>query len=170
MLPGWAWVVIGVIGIPALLVGGPLLVIGALKARRRRRRRSAGSGDLRVAGSWDELTDGYSELGFEVPRGTTRLLVAAALESQLAGQQPAGQYPVSAGLTPLAGRVDRAVFNGREIDDDLVEQSWAEALDSLGIAETSAGRLRRLVGRFRIRSRRDWNKQDWRKRDTSRRK
>lgn len=175
VLPGWAWAVIGLVGIPALLIYGPLLVIGALKARRRRRRRGTGSGDVRVAGSWDELTDGYSELGFEVPRGTTRLHVAAALESQLAGQDQVGQdlagrEPASAGLTPLAGRVDRAVFNGREIDDDLVQQSWAEALDSLGIAETSAGRLRRLVSRFRIRSRRDWNKQDWRKRVTSRRK
>ncbi len=145
VLPGWAWAVIGVVGIPLFLFGVPLLMVGALKARRRRRRRSRGSGDVRVAGSWDELTDGYSELGFDVPRGTTRLLVAAALQDQL-------PTTVGTGLSPLASRVDRAVFNGREVDDDLVQQSWVESLESLGLARASAGRLRRLLSRFRIRS------------------
>ncbi len=175
ILPAWAWAIIGVVGIPLLIFFVPILVIGALKARRRRLRRTRGTGDVRVAGAWDELTDGYAELGFEVLRTATRRQVATRLESQLAeqhvGDAPAahtdtgpvrvvtvGEKP-STGirLVPIADSVDRAVFNGEEVDDDLVVSSWTDALESLNVAETSAGRLRRLISRFRIRSKRDWN-------------
>ena len=102
--------------------------------------------------------------------------VAARLESQLA-QQHVGDAPAahtdtgpvrvitrrekpSTGirLVPLADAVDRAVFNGQQVDDDLVASSWTEAIESLTVAETSVGRLGRLISRFRIRSKRDWNK------------
>ncbi|WP_022886511.1 transglutaminaseTgpA domain-containing protein [Glaciibacter superstes] len=210
VLPAWAWVVLGVVGIPALLFFGPILVIGALKARRRRRRRNQGTGDKRVAGSWDELTDGYAELGFDVPRAATRRQVASHLEAQLA-EQHFGDRPVvrtdtgpvavvgagagvqeadaqgatqtmvrprraerrpgpavaggdapatSIRLVPLAAEVDRAVFNGEDIDDERVQQSWDAALESLDVAETAAGRTRRLISRFRLRSARDWSKVD----------
>ncbi|TFC40974.1 transglutaminase domain-containing protein [Cryobacterium sp. TMT1-21] len=157
-LPGWAWALGGIVGIPMLLILGPVLVIGALKGRRRRRRRTRGSGDTRVAGAWDEVTDGYAELGFQVPRGTTRRLIATEVESQLVGQ--AGPATGDIRLMPLAELCDHAVFNGEQIDDELVERSWNEALDSLHRAETSVGRLRRLFSRFRIRSRRDWSRVD----------
>lgn len=176
ILPAWIWAIVGFVGIPLLIFFVPFLVIGALKARRRRLRRTRGTGDVRVAGAWDELTDGYSELGFEVPRAATRRQVAARLESQLA-QQHVGDAPAahtdtgpvrvitrrekpSTGirLVPLADAVDRAVFNGQQVHDDLVASSWTEAIESLTVAETSVGRLRRLISRFRIRSKRDWNK------------
>ena len=158
ILPGWAWLLGGTVGIPLLLILGPLLVIGAIKARRRRKRRGQGSGDTRVAGAWDEVTDGYAELGFEVPRGTTRLLVAADVEAQLDRQ--VGPDAAGIRLAPLAVLVDRAVFNGQPVGDDLVEQSWAEALESLRLAETGVGRLRRIFSRFRLRTRRDWSRVD----------
>ncbi|TFC95232.1 MULTISPECIES: transglutaminase domain-containing protein [Cryobacterium] len=158
VLPGWAWLLGGTVGIPLLLILGPVLVIGAIKARRRRKRRGLGRGDTRVAGAWDEVTDGYAELGFEVPRGTTRLLVAADVEAQLDRQ--VGPAAASIRLTPLAELVDRAVFNGQPIGDDVVEQSWADALESLRLAEVGVGRLRRMLSRFRVRTRRDWSRVD----------
>jgi transglutaminase-like putative cysteine protease len=181
LLPGWAWALMGIAGIPLVVFFGPLLVIAALKARRRRRRRNRGSGDERVAGAWEELTDGYAELGFQVPRASTRRQVASRLESQLAEQrlgqasavrtdtgpmrvvsedQARSGQSASSGirLIPIAAAVDRAVWGGAEIDDAAVEGSWKAAEESIAVAEKAAGRVRRLISRFRIRSKRDWSK------------
>ncbi|MGO4691826.1 transglutaminase family protein [Glaciibacter sp. 2TAF33] len=182
MLPGWAWALIGIGGIPLVVFFGPLLVIALLKARRRRRRRNGGSGDERAAGAWDELADGYAELGFEVPRASTRRQVAARLETQLAEQRlgeasgvrtdtgpvrvvaaeqaPSGGTGGASGirLLPIADAVDRAVWGGAEIDDAAVEHSWRAADESIAVAQKAAGRVRRLISRFRIRSKRDWTR------------
>jgi hypothetical protein len=150
VLPGWVWLVGGVVGIPLILIGGPLSVIAALKARRRRRRRNRGSGDVRVAGAWEELADGYSELGFDVRSGTTRTLAAGHLEAQCAEQGlGAGD---ALGLVPFATAVDRAVFNGEAVGDDVVERAWQDSRESLARVRGAAGRARRLISRFRIRS------------------
>ncbi|MFC5928590.1 transglutaminase-like domain-containing protein [Cryobacterium melibiosiphilum] len=163
-LPAWAWAVIFGAGIPLLAFFGPLLVIAALKARRRRRRRTLGAGDRRVAGAWEELTDGYGELGFEVPARLSRRQIAEQLDAQSAAQ-PAGTRtalldppaaptagPPNIGLSALARSVDRAVFNGQAVDDAAVTRHWTEALASLAAVRASAGWARRLVARFRIRS------------------
>ncbi len=180
VLPGWVWVLGGVLGIPLILIFGPMLVIALLKRRRRRRRLAAERGDTRVAGAWDELTDGYAELGFEVPRMTTRRGVAEALEAQLA-EQSVGEatpvrtdtgpiaVPIAGGtlstavasattirLQPIAASVDRAVFNGEAIDQDVVEHNWARVDESLLIARGAVGRMRRFIARYRLRATRDW--------------
>jgi len=196
VLPGWAWAIIGVVGVPLLLLGVPLLIVAALKARRRRRRKTRGTGDQRAAGAWSELTDGFAELGFDVPRDSTRRQVAVSLDAQLAAQlagQPEPKKPRSrvagtedaagtdAGapgapdlaqpievvdtaafvaahrLVPVADAVDSAVFGGADVDDEVVERTWTQAEESLATAKTSAGRLRRVFSRFRLRSKRDWN-------------
>jgi len=226
VLPVWAWIAIGVVGIPLLLLGLPLLIVALLKSRRRRRRKTRGTGDQRAAGAWSELTDGFAELGYDVPRDSTRRQVAASLDSQLIAQlstrpeaagaeltsaeltsaepadveparlEPAGVAPVDETpsdapaaaapavprtkparsapartlnlidaaevvaahrLVPVADAVDSAVFGGRQIDDEAVDETWAQALASLATASASAGRLRRLFARFRLRSKRDWS-------------
>ncbi|WP_157001361.1 transglutaminaseTgpA domain-containing protein [Agromyces laixinhei] len=177
VIPLWAWFTAGVVGIPLLLFFGAMLVFALLKARRRSRRRNRGSGDRRVAGAWDEMTDEFAELGFDVPRIGSRRQVAAAIEQQL-HEQGLGDVravhsdtgPVRVVRTdapasgirvmPLADATDRAVFDGQEVDEAVVEQSWAEALESVGLARAASGRLRRLFSRFRIRSKRDWAKVD----------
>ena len=166
-LPGWAWVLIGSFGIPLVLLGVPLLVIAALKSRRRRNRRTRGTGDERAAGAWSELTDGFAELGFEVPRASSRRQVAVSLESQLAAQVlnpdgsgevvDAAEFVAPHRLVPVADSVDSAVFGGREVSDDDVESNWTAALASLATAGESAGRLRRILARFRLRAKRDWS-------------
>ncbi|WP_223690221.1 transglutaminase family protein [Leifsonia poae] len=150
-IPGWAWVVSGVIGIPALLYFVPLLVVGALKRRRRRLRRSQGPPDRQAAGAWDELTDGYVELGLAVPRNATRLQTAAALERQTSEQNL--RTPED-GLTPLARRVDAAVFDGSTVSEGRVVAAWTGTDAALAEATSSAGWLRARLASFRYRRRR----------------
>lgn len=147
-LPVWAWVVAGVVLVPVLLYLVPLLVIGALKRRRRRRRRTSGPPDRRAAGAWDELTDGYAELGLEVPARATRLQAAAALEEQSAAQS----LPVpDGGLRDLARHVDAAVFDGTDVAEDRVDRAWAVSDDAVGRATKAAGPLRARLAAFRYR-------------------
>jgi len=148
VLPAWAWVLAGVIGIPLILYFVPLLVVAALKRRRRRRRESQGPPDRRAAGAWDELADGYAELGLTVPRNATRLQAAAVLEQQTRAQSLA--LP-DEGLEPLARGVDAAVFDGSEVSDDRVSHAWTRADAALTEATRSAGWLRARLASFRYR-------------------
>ena len=147
-LPGWV-IVLGLsILIPAIIVFVPLLVIAALKRRRARRRRTTGAGHDRVAGAWEELTDRYSELGFDVPPKLTRVWVATRLEEQLQGEQQPR-------LRSLAVETDEAVFSGREVDASRSEQVWTEALAAVEVAKSAVTGGRRLLSRYRVRSVRD---------------
>ncbi len=147
LLPGWV-IVLGLsVLIPAAVVFVPLLVIAAIKGRRMRRRREAQAGHDRVAGAWEELSDQYSELGFDVPPKVTRLRVAERLESQLA-------EPVR--LRTLAAETDEAVFSGREVDAERSDAVWTEALAAVEMARGAVSTSRRLLSRYRVRSARDW--------------
>ncbi len=146
-LPGWAYIVLGVIGIPLLAYFIPFLIIAAIKRRRRRRRLNEGSNDLRVAGSWDELADRYAELGLELPTRATRRQVATAIET---GARSEGLVVPDGGFLPLAETVDTAVFSAAAISDEQVVAAW-EASDSATAASLeSAGWLRRRIASFRL--------------------
>ncbi|GAA1443276.1 transglutaminase family protein [Leifsonia poae] len=147
-LPGWVWVVGGVIVIPLVLYFVPLLVIAALKRRRRRRRERVGAADRRAAGAWDELADGYAELGLTVPANATRRQAASAFERQAAAQNL--RVP-DAGLVPLAERIDGAVFDGSAVSDERVGDAWSRSDDAVREARRSAGWLRRRLASFRYR-------------------
>jgi transglutaminase-like putative cysteine protease len=149
LLPSWVWVVGLSILIPALIFFVPLLIIGAIKARRARKRRTLGAGHDRVAGAWEELTDRYSELGYAVPSKSTRISVADRLENQV-------QVPAPLKLRSLAMTTDEAVFSGREVDESRSEVVWTEAMAAVDAARATLGRGRQLLSRFRIRSARDW--------------
>lgn len=161
-VPGWVWVVAGAIGIPLLIVFLPILVV-ALAKRRRRRKRLRGANDRRSAGAWEELVDRYAELGFEPPDRGTRLQSARVLERQAVEQglvaphgeaSPAGGAPDRVRLAPLAATIDRDVFGGAELSDDVVTARWTEADAATAAAYGAAGRIRRTISRYRIRSRR----------------
>ncbi len=143
-----------------------MLVVAVVKGARRRRRRS-GANDRRAAGAWEELVDRYAELGFEPPAQGTRLQSARALERQLAEQglagptaaapssprpTPASGAPVR--LSTLAATIDRDVFAGGEVSDAVVEDRWTTADAATDAVSRSAGRVRRLVSRYRVRARR----------------
>ncbi len=147
VLPGWV-IVLGLsLLIPAALFFVPLLIIGAIKARRARRRRETGPEHDRVAGAWAELTDRYSELGYAVPSRMTRGLVAERLERQV---------PEGVRLRSLAASTDEAVFSGQPVDEQTTEVVWTEAMAAVEGARATLSGGRRLLSRFRIRSARDW--------------
>ncbi|MGH1548433.1 transglutaminaseTgpA domain-containing protein [Leifsonia poae] len=147
-LPVWAWVVLGVIGIPLLAYFVPLLIVTALKRRRRRRRETTGPPDRRAAGAWDELTDGYAELGLTLPEKATRIQTADALEEQSRVQS----LPVpDGGLRDLARHVDAAVFDGSVLTEERVDRAWSTADDALAQATKAAGPLRGRLAAFRYR-------------------
>lgn len=143
-VPGWVWVVTASVGIPLALVFLPMLFV-ALAKRRRRGRRLAERPDRSSAGAWDELVDRYAELGFEPPERATRLQAASVL-----GRQSAEQG-LGAGteLATLAASVDRDVFDGRELESEVAAKRWTEADAAFAAVAGAAGRLRRLVSRYR---------------------
>ncbi|MET4582151.1 transglutaminase-like putative cysteine protease [Conyzicola nivalis] len=143
VLPGWVWAVGLSLLIPAVIIFIPLLIIGAIKARRARKRREAERGPDRVAGAWAELLDQYSELGYDVPRRSTRLMIADRLQAQLAEQ------PVR--LRSLAAAADEAVFDGQDVDEERSEKVWTEALAAVAVARGAVTRGRRILSRYRIR-------------------
>ncbi|MEO7121641.1 MAG: transglutaminase-like domain-containing protein, partial [Lacisediminihabitans sp.] len=149
VIPAWV-ITIGLsLLIPALLIFGPLLVIAWFKERRRKKRRNADRGDVKAAGAWDEMLDGYSELGFAVPGKSTRLHIADELQ---------GQLPENASihLRTIALSADDAVFSGLQIDEQHSDAVWTEALAAIELAREAVSGARRLLSRFRIRSARDW--------------
>jgi transglutaminase-like putative cysteine protease len=141
-LPAWVFVLIVSILVLLAIVFLPMAVVAAIKALRRRRRRR-GSGDRQAAGAWDELLDRYSELGFDVPGGLTRRRIASGLEPQL-------PEPAQGSVAVLAGRADDAVFSGREIAPDEVDDVWTEAMASVELARRASTRMRRLLARYRV--------------------
>ena len=164
VLPAWVWVTVAAVGIPAALVLLPMLVVALVKGARRRRRRS-GANDRRAAGAWEELVDRYAELGFEPPAQGTRLQSARALERQLAEQGlggPASTAPSSVApasgapvrLSTLAATIDRDVFGGGDVSDAVVEDRWKTADAATTAIARAAGRVRRLISRYRVRARR----------------
>ena len=161
VLPAWAWVAIAAVGIPAVALLAPMLVVASMKAARRRRRRR-GANDRQAAGAWEELVDRYAELGLDPPTRGSRLQVARAMEQQLAeqGLAPSGA-PGAAEATPsvlrlstLAATIDRDVFGGGAVGDTVVTDRWKATDAAVDAVARAAGRLRRLVARYRVHRRR----------------
>ena len=150
VLPVWVWVAGGILVLLILAVTVPMLVIGLLKRRRRRRRRAARDPDLRGAGPWEDLTDRYAELGFDLPERSTRRIQAQALDRQTADQ---GLKGPAGGLVPLARDADEAVFAGVDLPDDRVAAAWAAADAAVGLVAKGAGGLRRRLAAYRYRRR-----------------
>lgn len=162
VVPGWVWLLGGVIGIPLLILFLPILAV-ALAKRRRRRKRLRGTNHRRAAGAWEELVDRYAELGFEPPDRATRIQSARMLERQVVEQgldrtggagspDERGSEPVR--LATLAATIDRDVFGGFEVSEEVVTARWTEADAATAAVYSAAGRIRRVISRYRIRSRR----------------
>lgn len=149
-LPGWVWTILISLAIPAAIIFLPMLLVGFLKKRRADKRRRAAAGHDQVAGAWAELTDQYSELGYEVPGRLTRVMVADRLERQLVGTE----QPVR--LKRIAAEADEAVFAGREVDAATSEKVWTEAMAAVEAARAGLSRTRQWMSRYRLRNARDW--------------
>ncbi|WP_448810348.1 transglutaminase-like domain-containing protein [Agromyces bauzanensis] len=161
VVPAWVWVAIAAVGLPAIALLAPMLVVAIMKASRRRRRRR-GANHRRAAGAWEELVDRYAELGLEPPAQGSRLQSARELERRLAeqGLTPAASpgaaesIPSPLRLATLAATIDRDVFGGGEVSDAIVADRWTASDAAVGAVSQAAGRLRRLISRYRVRRRR----------------
>ncbi len=150
VIPGWAYAVgIALLSLAAV-VFLPMLIIGALKARRMRKRRTGDAAD-QAAGAWEELVDRYSELGYDVPPKVTRSMAATRLESQF----PATEQQAPPRLRVLAADTDELVFSGRDPEKTETDEVWTAALGAVDTARASATPRTRLLSRYRVRSARD---------------
>ncbi|WP_156109829.1 transglutaminase family protein, partial [Cryobacterium sp. MLB-32] len=131
-----------------LVLFGPVLLVGLLKARRRRRRRGAEQPSERLSGGWSEVTDTATDLGVRLTPGATRAEGSSML---------AAHYP-DAGITVLAARVDAGVFGPGEATDAELLAFWVD-VDRLTSAMThSVGPWARLRARLSLRSLTQWTR------------
>lgn len=140
------WGLLGVIllavGIPLLLILGPIIAILAYKARRRARRRGAEQLADRVSGGWHEVVDVVTDLGTTVPRGATRRESAGVI---------AGAHQVPSTLV-LAHRADATVFGREQPTPAEVEAFWAEVDELVGGLRSTVGTRRRVRAALSLRS------------------
>jgi hypothetical protein len=121
----------------------PMVVIGALKARRRKARQNAERPADRLSGGWDEIVDRADDLGTPVGRrGVTRRADAAVI----AEAWPA--LPVGA----VAVRADHGVFGPGDPSPDEVDAFWAEVNDIVRGMHDSRGWWQRLRARLSLRA------------------
>jgi hypothetical protein len=150
-LPAWL-VGLGLgVGLPAVLIFVPMLIVAAIRRRRAARRRMAARKRDAVAGAWDELIDRVGELGIATPAvSTTRLRTAQSLDPHLARRDD------GVTVTTLASRTDDAVFSGRELDDVEVETVWAEVMATVDATRAALPRWRRALARYRLAAATGW--------------
>ncbi|MDR2895266.1 MAG: DUF3488 and transglutaminase-like domain-containing protein [Propionibacteriaceae bacterium] len=110
------------IGLPLLVIVGPIVAIVWLKRRRRSRRSDASDPDAAVIGGWQELIDVAADRGLVPPASATRAEISQSLS---------GQWQVD-GLTDLSARADRAAYAADPADRSDAESYWADLRTSLG--------------------------------------
>lgn len=140
------WGLLGVIllavGIPLLLIAGPIVAILAYKARRRALRRSADQLADRISGGWHEVVDVVTDLGTTVPRGATRRESAGVI---------AGAHQAPSTLM-LAHRADATVFGREEPTQADVESFWVEVDELVGGLRSTVSTRRRVRAALSLRS------------------
>jgi hypothetical protein len=146
VLPTWVYYVSGGVVVVALALFVPIGAVG-LRKRRRRLRRARGQGDRRAAGAWDELVDGFVELGYSVPPAATRRQTAKALHAQSLQQGIPLDDDV---LSQLAAQTDEAVFDGTSVSQERGDGLWRRVEQTLRSVSSSAGWLRRRVASYRF--------------------
>lgn len=136
--PGWIAalaVAAGGLLLLALILVGPVLLIGALKARRALRRRRADRTADRFSGGWEEVVERAADLGAPVPPGRTR---------RENGDDLAARFP-DAGLATIARAADAEVFGPGEPSEERAEHYWREVdavVEAMRRTTTRLGRLR----------------------------
>lgn len=129
------------IGIPLLVIGGPIVLILSLKARRRRRRQEAAVVADRFAGGWDQIIDVATDFGYRDRSGRTRTETAADLDAAFGGS-----------TALLARRADARVFGPEDLDEAQARQFWADVDAAVLGMNTGRSRWRRLRARVSLRS------------------
>jgi len=135
------------VGIPLMVMGGPLTVIALLKRRRRNLRLTDPQWSARIAGGWAELVDRGRDLGGPLSPITTRTETAAAL---------LGRFPTAAGVpvspAMLARRADASVFGPGEPSRRQVDEYWVDVDQAARALRGSVSWWRRLTAPFALAS------------------
>ncbi|MGI5189406.1 transglutaminaseTgpA domain-containing protein [Promicromonospora sp. CA-289599] len=143
---GFDWGLLGMIllavGIPLLVIAGPIVAILAYKARRRTARRNAEQPADRISGGWYEVVDVVTDLGTSVPRGATRRESAGLI---------AGAHAVPSTLV-LAHRADETVFGINEPTPAEVEAFWAGVDELVGGLRSTVSTRQRVRAALSLRS------------------
>lgn len=127
-----------VASIPLVVVGGPILLISGVKARRRKLRRTRGAPAHRIAGGWAEVIDLAKDMGTPVPAKATRREIS--------------RFASAGGVGPLAEQIDAAVFGHAEPDDATADALW-EGVDTVRAEMLSdKSRVERLRARVSLTS------------------
>lgn len=129
------------IGMPLLIIGGPIALILWLKARRRRRRRDAALMADRFSGGWDQIIDVATDFGYHGGSGRTRSETAADLDATFGGS-----------TALLARRADARVFGPENLDDAESRLFWADVDAAIIGMNSGRSRLRRMRARVSLRS------------------
>ncbi|WP_369370943.1 transglutaminaseTgpA domain-containing protein [Promicromonospora sp. Populi] len=140
------WGLLGMIllavGIPLLVILGPIVAILAYKARRRTARRTAEQPADRISGGWHEVVDVVTDLGTVVPLGATRRESAGVI---------AGERQAPSSLM-LAHRADASVFGQGEPSPADVDSFWLEVDELVGGLRSSVNKRQRIIAALSLRS------------------
>ena len=134
----WIWAALIVVG---SVVGFFALILGILlgsKAVRAWYRHRRGSPVHQISGGWAEVLDRTRDLGFAIPRKMTRTELASAM-----GLDP---------LRRLASSTDRAMFQQRPPDQEIVDDYWKQVLATKEELLSGRGKLSRFWVRITPRS------------------
>ena len=135
------WPILRAVGLSLLalaLLALPLLFLPVAKRMRSTRRRRASTPEERALGAWDELVDGYADIGRVAAMPGSRRDIAEQL------RVPSGEW--------LAATVDRAVYSHEGIDGDDAEQLWAAVDGEMSVRRAELGFWKRLRARYSLRS------------------
>jgi len=108
----WVWVAVTIVGSVVGFVGLVLAVLLGSKAVRAWYRRQRGTPVSQISGGWAEVLDRLRDLGVAIPRQMTRTELAAALDLDP--------------LRCLAASTDRAMFQEKAPDQEIVDGYWVE--------------------------------------------
>jgi hypothetical protein len=133
--------VLGALGV-LLLVAGPFLAVLIAKARRRRRRRRQDMAAMRIAGAWNELADVAIDHGAVVPRHSTRVEKAAAVDAFVGSEIAA----------PLAHSADAHIWVSTDPTDDEVAAYWTDVEAAVSAMRKQRSPRERWRARFSLRS------------------
>lgn len=128
---------IAVVGLPMIVLLGPIVLILGLKSRRRRSRMHAPRMSDRVSGGWAELLDVARDLGDAVSPAATRSEQAASLTAThpVLGQE--------ADAMQLARQADVATFAPEPVSEEQAGRYWT-GVDRAVAALWSGMRRRRV--------------------------
>ncbi len=134
------------VGLPTLVLLGPIVLILGLKNRRRRTRLHAELPANRVAGGWAELLDQARDLGADISPSATRTEQAA----MLAGVYPKLDRKVDSNR--LARQADASTFAPDPVSDEQASKFWQGIDTAARGMRLSVKRRKALLSRLSTRS------------------